>query len=115
MIDELFAYLCVNDANAAIDYDTKGFGASEKFRLTEPGGRIGHAELDFDGITLMLSDDSAAAQHCCRPASLRSRTSGPHVPAGAAPAPCPSRRPGSRPRRRSLRAVGPRPGTRQPR
>lgn len=57
MIHELFAYLCVNDANAAIDYYAKVFGAKEKFRLTEPGGRIGHAELDFDGITLMLSDE----------------------------------------------------------
>lgn len=57
MIHELFAYLCVNDAKAAIDYYVKVFGATEKFRLTEPGGRIGHAELDFNGITLMLSDE----------------------------------------------------------
>jgi PhnB protein len=57
MIHELFAYLCVNDGNAAIDYYTKVFGATEKFRLTEPSGRIGHAELDFDGITLMLSEE----------------------------------------------------------
>lgn len=57
MIHELFAYLCVNDANAAIDYYTKVFDATEKFRLTEPSGRIGHAEIDFDGITLMLSEE----------------------------------------------------------
>lgn len=57
MIHELFAYLCVNDAKAAIDYYAKVFDATEKFRLTEPGGRIGHAELDFNGITLMLSDE----------------------------------------------------------
>jgi len=57
MIHELFAYLCVNDAKAAIDYYVKVFDATEKFRLTEPSGRIGHAELDFDGITLMLSDE----------------------------------------------------------
>jgi PhnB protein len=57
MIHELFAYLCVNDAKAAIDYYVKVFGATEKFRLTEPSGRIGHAELDFNGITLMLSDE----------------------------------------------------------
>jgi PhnB protein len=57
MIHELFAYLCVNDGGAAIDYYTKVFGATEKFRLTEPSGRIGHAELDFDGITLMLSEE----------------------------------------------------------
>ncbi len=57
MVHELFAYLSVSDANAAIDFYAKAFGASEKFRLTEPGGRIGHAELDFNGITLMLADE----------------------------------------------------------
>jgi uncharacterized glyoxalase superfamily protein PhnB len=57
MIHELFAYLCVKDANAAIDFYGRAFGATEKFRLTEPGGRIGHAELDFGGVTLMLSDE----------------------------------------------------------
>ncbi len=57
MIHELFAYLCVNDANAAIDFYRNAFGATEKFRLTEPSGRIGHAELDFGGITVMLSDE----------------------------------------------------------
>jgi uncharacterized glyoxalase superfamily protein PhnB len=54
---ELFAYLCVHDSNAAIAYYSEVFGAREKFRLTEPSGRIGHAELDFDGATLMLSDE----------------------------------------------------------
>ena len=57
MIHELFAYLCVNDAGAAIDFYARAFGATEKFRLTEPGGRIGHAELDFGGIIVMLSDE----------------------------------------------------------
>ena len=42
---------------AAIDFYRKAFGATEKFRLTEPSGRIGHAELDFGGVTLMLSDE----------------------------------------------------------
>lgn len=57
MIHELFAYLCVDDAAAAIDFYTAAFGATEKFRLVEPSGRVGHAELDFDGITLMLSGE----------------------------------------------------------
>ena len=57
MIHELFAYLCVNDAAKAIDFYAAAFGATEKFRLTEPSGRIGHAELDFGGVTLMLSDE----------------------------------------------------------
>jgi len=54
---ELFAYLHVRNAAEAIAFYTKAFGAREKFRLTEPGGRIGHAELDFDGATLMLADE----------------------------------------------------------
>ena len=56
-IHELFAYICVNDATAAIDFYSKAFGAKEKFRLTEPSGRIGHAELDFGGTLLMLADE----------------------------------------------------------
>lgn len=56
-IHELFPYLRVKDAGRAIDFYVRAFGASEKFRLTEPGGRIGHAELDFGGATLMLSDE----------------------------------------------------------
>ena len=56
-IHELFAYLCVEDATKAIEFYTKAFGAEEKFRLTEPSGRIGHAELDFGGTTVMLSDE----------------------------------------------------------
>ena len=56
-IHEVFVYLCVRDAAAAIDFYTRAFGAREKFRLTEPGGRIGHAELDLGGHTVMLSDE----------------------------------------------------------
>ena len=54
---ELFAYLCVRDAEKAIEFYCKAFGAKEKFRLREPQGRIGHAELDFDGSTLLLCEE----------------------------------------------------------
>jgi uncharacterized glyoxalase superfamily protein PhnB len=54
---ELFAYLCVRNADEAIAFYEKAFGAREKFRLTEPSGRVGHAEVDFDGTTLMLSEE----------------------------------------------------------
>jgi uncharacterized glyoxalase superfamily protein PhnB len=54
---ELFAYLCVKDAAAAIDYYAKAFGATEKFRLVEPTGRIGHAEIDLDGHTVMIAEE----------------------------------------------------------
>ena len=56
-IHELFAYLCVHNANEAIAFYSKAFGAREKFRLTEPSGRVGHAELDFGGTTVMLADE----------------------------------------------------------
>jgi uncharacterized glyoxalase superfamily protein PhnB len=54
---ELFAYLSVNDAAAAIAFYAAAFGAQEKYRLSEPSGRVGHAEMDFDGATLMLADE----------------------------------------------------------
>ena len=56
-IHELFAYLRVQDAPKAIDFYREAFGAVEKFRLAEPSGRIGHAELELGGTTLMLSDE----------------------------------------------------------
>jgi uncharacterized glyoxalase superfamily protein PhnB len=56
-VHELFAYLCVRNAAEAIDFYRRAFGAREKFRLTEPSGRIGHAEVEFGGTTLMLSDE----------------------------------------------------------
>ncbi|GIL03816.1 MAG: glycosylase [Betaproteobacteria bacterium] len=57
MIHELFPYLHVADAAAAIDFYVRAFGVREKFRLTEPSGRIGHAELEFGPMTLMLSEE----------------------------------------------------------
>jgi uncharacterized glyoxalase superfamily protein PhnB len=56
-IKEMFPYLHVRNAAGAIDFYTRAFGAREKLRLTEPGGRVGHAELDFGGMTLMLADE----------------------------------------------------------
>ncbi|MGH8156364.1 MAG: VOC family protein [Rhodanobacteraceae bacterium] len=55
-IHEAFAYLTVDDAAKAIDFYSRAFGAREKFRLAEPGGRIGHAELDFGDTVIMLAD-----------------------------------------------------------
>ena len=56
-IHHLLAYLQVNDAARAIEFYTSVFGATEKFRLTDPNGRIGHAVLDFGGTTLMLAEE----------------------------------------------------------
>ena len=56
-VHQVFAYLCVDNAVEAIAFYENAFGATEKMRLVEPGGRIGHAELDFDGTTVMLADE----------------------------------------------------------
>lgn len=55
-IHEVFAYLRVRDSAAAIRFYVQAFGASERFRLVEPSGRIGHAELQLGPAVLMLSD-----------------------------------------------------------
>jgi uncharacterized glyoxalase superfamily protein PhnB len=56
-VHEVFAYLRVHDAAAAIDFYQRAFGAQEMFRLTEPSGRIGHAELRIGPAMVMLSDE----------------------------------------------------------
>lgn len=55
-IHEVFAYLRVRDTAAAIRFYQQAFGATERFRLVEPSGRIGHAELQLGPAVLMLSD-----------------------------------------------------------
>ncbi len=54
---EAIPYLRVRDANLAIEFYQAAFGAVEEFRLTEPSGRVGHAELKFGPQTIMLSDE----------------------------------------------------------
>ena len=56
-IHHAFAYLRVHDAARAIEFYRRAFGATERLRLTEPGGRIGHAELQLGPDVLMLSDE----------------------------------------------------------
>lgn len=54
----LTAYLTVAGAARAIEWYTDVFGGRETVRYTdESDGRIGHAEIEFDGVTLMLSDE----------------------------------------------------------
>lgn len=56
-ISEAFPYLRLRRASEAIEFYKRAFGATELFRLTEPTGRIGHAELKLGPYTLMLSDE----------------------------------------------------------
>jgi PhnB protein len=56
-IHELFPYLCVHSTAQAIAFYVRAFGAEETLRLTEPSGRIGHAEITIAGRTVMLCDE----------------------------------------------------------
>src|SRR3546814_11813443 len=56
-IHEVFVYLHAKNAEKAIDFYGRAFGATEKFRLVEPSGRIGHAELVFGNAIVMISDE----------------------------------------------------------
>ena len=56
-IHEVFPYLMVRDAKAAIAFYEQAFGATERFRLVEPSGRIGHVELQLGPTVLMVCDE----------------------------------------------------------
>lgn len=51
------AYLCVNDAAAAIEFYKKAFDAAEVMRLQGPGPKIGHAEIRIGNSSIYLSDE----------------------------------------------------------
>ena len=53
----LTPYLIVNGAAAAIEYYQKVFGAIELFRLADPAGKVGHAELMINDSRIMLADE----------------------------------------------------------
>lgn len=50
-------YIIVRGAAQAIDFYGRAFGASERYRLEDPAGKIGHAEIDVGGAQLMLADE----------------------------------------------------------
>ena len=50
-------YLFVDNAQAAIDFYSSVFGATERMRMPGPDGRIGHAELQLGDSLLMVADE----------------------------------------------------------
>lgn len=54
---ELSPYLIVKDANAAIAFYVAAFGAKEIYRLSEPSGKVGHAELEIGRSRFSLADE----------------------------------------------------------
>ncbi len=49
--------LAVKDANAALKFYKEAFGAKELYRLSEPGGKIGHAEMMIGDSLIMLGEE----------------------------------------------------------
>jgi PhnB protein len=49
-------YLAVDDAEQAIAFYEKAFGAKERGRMQAPDGKIAHAELELGDSVVMLSD-----------------------------------------------------------
>ncbi len=50
-------YLIIKGAAQAIDFYKKAFGATELFRMAQPDGKIGHAEIKIGDSPIMLSDE----------------------------------------------------------
>jgi PhnB protein len=50
-------YLIVADAPRALDFYKAAFGATELMRMTQPDGRVGHAEIRIGDSPVMLADE----------------------------------------------------------
>jgi PhnB protein len=50
-------YLIVRGAAKALDFYKQAFGATELFRMPQPDGRIGHAEIQIGDSRIMLADE----------------------------------------------------------
>lgn len=55
----LTPYLNIKDAEAAIAFYQKAFGAKEVGRITMADGSIGHAEMQIGDSKIMLAEESA--------------------------------------------------------
>jgi PhnB protein len=51
-------YLTIKNASKAIEFYKQVFGAKEIGRISMPGGKIGHCELQLGDSRLMLADES---------------------------------------------------------
>ena len=51
-------YLIIKGAAQAIEYYKEVFGATEVFRMDQPDGKVGHAELKIGDSRIMLADEN---------------------------------------------------------
>jgi PhnB protein len=53
----LTPYLIVKGAAPALDFYAKALGATELYRLADPSGKVGHAEMTVGDSHFMLADE----------------------------------------------------------
>src|ERR1700724_2057418 len=71
-------YLIIKGAAQAIEYYKRVFGANEVFRMDQPDGKVGHAELKIGDSRIVLADEdptmgarhASAARSGASPVSL---------------------------------------------
>ena len=51
------ACITLNDANAAIEFYKRAFGATERGRFAGPDGKIMHAEIEIGNAAIMMNDE----------------------------------------------------------
>ena len=56
-------YLIIKGAADALEFYKKAFGATELFRMAQPDGKIGHAEIQIGDSRIMLADEHPEMKH----------------------------------------------------
>jgi PhnB protein len=56
-------YLIIKGAAEALEFYKKAFGATELFRMEQPNGKIGHAEIKIGDSPIMLADEHLEMKH----------------------------------------------------
>ena len=56
-------YLIIKGASDAIEFYKKAFDATELFRMAQPDGRVGHAEIKIGDSMIMLADEFPEMGH----------------------------------------------------
>jgi PhnB protein len=51
-------YLISSDATRALDFYKEAFGATEIMRMSAPGGKVGHAEIQIGDSRIMVADEA---------------------------------------------------------
>jgi PhnB protein len=60
--NDLQPYLIFNGCADAIEFYKKAFGASERLRMPNANGRIGHAEIAIGDSVVCMADESPQAE-----------------------------------------------------